>query len=257
MREDELNVKQVDRRIKKRRDERIRSLQSNHSPWPAVPRSLSSAEARSTTSLRPVSSRERRRKRRGKLGVQALIAFLLLTFTYVVFQSESPTAKDVQAFITEVMQRDYNFQGVAQWLEAHLGSMPAIIPTFSRNDATREKGLQSTAWALPVQGEVVERYGEGHPYVTLSTLNGQVSASAEGLVAFVGEREGWGTCIIVQHAGDMETWYGPLSDVEVEQSDWVQGGQLLGQATALEGTVQFGMKRGGQFVDPQDVMRVD
>ena len=44
MREDELNVKQVDRRIKKRRDERIRSLQSNHSPWPAVPRSLSSAK---------------------------------------------------------------------------------------------------------------------------------------------------------------------------------------------------------------------
>lgn len=256
-------MRQVDRRVKNRRDERIRSLQQDRS-WPTAPRSYrrdysSGAATRGMAPFgRRISSRERLRKRRARLAVQALCAFLLFAFTYVVFQADSPAAMQTQAFITEVMERDFNFQGVADWVDANLGGMPAIIPTFSKDDTSDKTGLQPSTWLPPMQGHVVEHYTQEHPYVRfVGSGEGLVTASAEGLVTFVGDREGWGYCVIVQHAGDMETWYGPLSDVEVQQSDWVQPEEPLGRATAVDGTIQFGVKQGGQFVNPFDVMNID
>lgn len=257
-------MRQVDHRIKRRRDERIRSLQQHRSPWPTVPRDFpGGAAARGALGMeyraRPLSSRERAQKGRSRLVVQTVIALLLFGFTYVVFQADTSLARQAQAFITDVMERDFNFQGVADWYEANLGGMPAIIPAFSKNNNTADKSsLRPANWTLPVQGQVVQRYSEDHPYVTLNgSGERQVTASAEGLVSFVGEKEGWGQCVILQHAGDMETWYGSLSDVQVELSDWVQPEELLGQLSDAEGTVQFGVKQGGQFVDPFDVIKVE
>lgn len=255
-------MRQVDHRIKKRRDERIRSLRQQHSPWPNVPGKYSGRMAASRGveyPTYPLPSQKRDKKRSTKLIAQSAIAIALFAFTYFIFQTDTAMTKPAQAFITEVMERDFNFQGAQDWYEARFGSVPAIIPTFNkRSEPVTQNSLRSNKVMLPVQGQVVERYSEDHPYVTLNGSDGgQVKAGAEGLVSFVGEKEGWGNCVILQHTGGMETWYGPLSSVQVELSDWVQVEDLLGQITDLNGTVQFGVKQGGSFVDPFDVIKVD
>lgn len=250
-------MRHVDRRIKKRRDERIRSLQHSRTPWPTVPRHL---PRQSMTSPHPHPLNPRPKKR-ARLLTQMVFACFLFIFTYIVFQGESSTAKGTQDFITEVMERDFNFEGVAEWYEANLGDIPAIIPTFSRNDkmpTTQENHLRIEEWFAPVRGQVMERYAVDHPYLTFNVDEPGVTASAEGLVMFVGEKEGWGNCVILRHAGDIETWYGPLSGVRVAQSDWVQAEELLGEAAGdRQGTMRFGMKQGGQFVDPFDVIGIE
>lgn len=250
-------VRHVDRRIKKRRDERIRSLQHARTPWPTVPRHHPRERM---TSPQP-DSLNARSKKRARFLTQTVFAGLLFLFTYIVFQGESSTARGTQAFITEVMERDFNFEGVAEWYEANLGDIPAIIPTFSRNNkipTIREHQLRAEEWSSPVQGRVMERYREDHPYLTLHVDEPGVKASAEGLVIYAGEKEGWGTCVVLRHPGNVETWYGPLTGVRVSQSDWVQARDFLGEAAGdRQGTVRFGVKRDGQFIDPVDVIGIE
>lgn len=255
-------MRQVDHRIKKRRDERIRSLSRHRSPRPPIPHNLSGGPVRHSHGVsvsRPQSPSERVRKRRAKFAIQTVLSLLLLALTYVIFQADTIIARQSQELITEVMERDYNFQGVAEWYEAHLGGIPAIIPTFSnKNDPHKESSPRPSVWLSPVQGQVVEHFKEDRPYMTFNgSDDGQVTASTDGLISFVGEKEGWGNCVIVQHAGDTETWYGPVSSVQVELSDWVNAQDPLGEITHIEGKVQFGVKRGGKFVDPLDVITVD
>lgn len=255
-------MRHVDHRIKKRRNERIRALQNRpYTPWPDDPRHFASRSV-ATRGLeaerRSLTWQERRQKRRTRLMVQSVLALLLFAFTFVVFQSNTPVARDTQGFITEVMQRDFNFQGVADWYEANVGSIPVIIPTFTKNSEPDQTSNLSTTFVLPAQGSIVKHYSEEHPYMKFHKPDeGLVTAGAEGLVSFIGEKDGWGNCIILQHAGDMESWYGPFSDVEVELSDWVQAEQALGFITSSSDHLQFAVKQGGQFVDPLDVIDVD
>lgn len=255
-------MRQVDHRIKKRRNERIRALQSRHyMPRADAPRNFpsSAAAVRSfETDRRQLSLLERQRKRRSRLAVQSMLALMLFVFTFIVFQSNTSVARDTRGFITEVMQRDFNFQGVADWYEAHLGSIPVIIPTFTRSSEPNQTDNLTTTLVFPAHGSIVEHYSEEQPFMSLSKPDtGQVTAGAEGLVAFIGEKDGWGNCIILQHAGGMETWYGPIATAEVELSDWVQPEEVLGRIDPSGGHLQFAVTQGGQFVDPLDVIGVD
>lgn len=256
-------MKQVDNRIKKRRDERIRSLQEKyHTPWPPAPRHDFGSPVGRTLD-RPMSSgvktRERTRRRQGRWLVQTLLACLLLVFTYVTFQADSPSAKYLQATVTEIMERDFNFRGLADWYEANVGGIPAIIPTFSENNAPPpDPSLQTGSWQLPITGDMTDHYTTSHPYVTFSgDANDLVQSSAAGLVHSVEKKEGWGQCIIVRHGSGAETWYGGLETIEVERKDWVEPGQVLGKLGETGGALQFGVRRDGTFINPLDVISVE
>lgn len=255
-------MRQVDHRIKRRRNERIRALQNRHyTPRADDPRNFPSSAAAArgfSAERRQFSLLERQQKRRTRLAMQSMLALMLFVFTFIVFQSNTPVARDTQGFITEVMQRDFNFQGVADWYEANLGSIPVIIPTFTKSSEPNQTDDLTTTFVLPTHGSIIEHYSEERPYISLTQPDeGQVTAGAEGLVSFIGEKDGWGNCIVLQHAGDMETWYGPFSTVDVELSDWVQPEEVLGLADPTGEQLQFAVKQGGQFVDPLDVIGVD
>lgn len=193
---------------------------------------------------------------RSRFFGKVLTSFILFTLIYFIFQNDSPVAIKAQAVIKEVMERDFNFQAVADWYEGTIGGFPAIIPTFSKTSRTEVKDdLPTAGWQLPVNGNIQRAYSSGHPYVAIGDADSSlVSASASGLVTFVGEKDGWGECVVVQHAGGFETWYGPFDSVRVEPSDWVDQGQLLGKHRGDGAGFQFGIKRGGAFVDPLDVI---
>lgn len=236
-------MKEVDQRIKQRRDERIRALQEQ-APYRDVRR----------------PSPERRELRgQGKLFLQTVLSCVLLLFIYLIFQVDSATFRQAQTAIRDIMAQDFNFNDVATWYEETIGGMPAIIPTWTKNaNPSGANSLQPAHWLLPLNGEVKKKYAAAHPYITIRGFqNAPVVASAEGLVAFVGEKDGWGQCVIVQHAGQFETWYGNLKTVRIKRSDWVQPQQLLGELDEVGGDVQFAVKRGGEFVDPLDVIARD
>ncbi|MDA8354155.1 MAG: M23 family metallopeptidase [Firmicutes bacterium] len=200
---------------------------------------------------------ERKKKKESRLLIQAFFAFFLLTGTYLVFQSDSSSAKQAQAFISEVMVRDYNFAGVAQWYEENIGGMPTILPAFQEKPSDDR---DATSWIAPLKGEVVRPFtAEDRGMVIRAAENAPVVAAAEGWVVQAGREEGLGKVVVIRHGNGWETWYGWLGEIQVKEKDWVQPKQLLGEVAGEEGDplLFFGMKQGGQFVDPAGVVPVE
>lgn len=202
-----------------------------------------------------VWGKEGRRKRESRLVMQTFFAFFLMTGTWLIFQSDAPSAKQAQSFISEVMNRDYNFQGVARWYEENIGGAPAILPAFREDRGKGDK--KDSSWVAPVKGSLVQPFKKGERGVVIRTQPGSpVVAAAEGWVVETGEQEGLGKTVVLRHADGKETWYGWLKEIRVKKKDWVQPRQLVGEVGGRAGDplLFFALRQGGDFVNPAGVV---
>ncbi len=75
-----------------------------------------------------------------------------------------------------------------------------------------------------------------------------------GRVRFVGERGGYGTLVIVDHGGGIETRYAHLSATAVEQGEWIDGATPLGSVGSTGRStgphLHLEVRRDGVPVDP-------
>ena len=87
-----------------------------------------------------------------------------------------------------------------------------------------------------------------------------VFASARGTVTFAGgeEWETYGHHVIIEHGGGLETLYGHLYEVFVEEGDEVRQGDLLGyggDTGVSDGKhLHFEVRHGNSLIDPQHVL---
>jgi stage IV sporulation protein FA len=191
---------------------------------------------------------------RARLIKQGLGAAALFAITFLVFQSSSPAIQPVESFTREVMTRDFNFAGTAEWAKRVMGESPSILPAFRPQTGSR---ISATGWTLPAKGRIALPFDNKRKGVVIRTkAGGPVTAAAEGWVVFSGTREGLGHTVIIRHAGGLETWYGWLKAPSVRTKDWVKPGQKLGepQETGGQSLLYFAVKKNGRFVDPASVI---
>ncbi|SFS96009.1 M23 family metallopeptidase [Marininema halotolerans] len=248
--------------IQKRREERMRAIRMGK-PDPFAYRDPvwkkdSSGRSEELPWNRPQwMAGEGKRKKEGKLLLQFFVAFILFTGTYLIFQSQAPSGKTAQAYIAEVMERDYNFAGVAQWYENTIGDSPSILPAFLNSGSPSNT---KETWMSPVKGKKVTTYSKQDRGVFIQTAKGApVVAVAEGWVIKAGTEEGLGKTVIIRHKDGRETWYGGMDTLRVKEKDWVKSNQLLGETTdkSDESLLFFALKEKGGFVDPTGVISLD
>lgn len=207
---------------------------------------------------RPGPWNEKTKRKENRFLIQLFCSFLLLTFTYLIFQSNTSAGHRAQDFVTHVMERDFNFAGVAEWYERQFAGSPSLLPVFKPKS---EKDVRdSSSWAAPVQGEVIRPFSrDGRGIVIGTDSPGPVTASAEGLVVFAGDREGLGKTVIVRHPGGRETWYGWLDKIQVQSDDWVKKGQTIASIGERSGRpmLYFALRVDNRFVDPGGVIQLD
>jgi Peptidase family M23 len=118
-------------------------------------------------------------------------------------------------------------------------------------------------WLIPpVDGSIGRRFqapavdwGPGHrgvDYLVPGAAPVAVRAAAAGRVAFAGSVAGV-NAVTLEHAGDMETTYTNLLDVDVEEGQYVVQGTWIGRTrVAHEGIagLHFAVKVDGVYVDP-------
>ena len=93
-------------------------------------------------------------KAKGKPLFDPIVLFLLLlTFTYLIFQSNTTAGRQAQDFVTQVMERDFNFAGVSQWYERQFAGSPSILPVFKPK--SEKDSRKTSSWSVPVQGDVI------------------------------------------------------------------------------------------------------
>lgn len=144
-------------------------------------------------------------------------------------------------------------------LEAAVAAMPlttqAPMPLPPAGSLVPERAISSDfGWRQdPIHGQ--QRF---HAGLDLKVAYGQeVRAASAGVVKFAGEQPGYGTTVVVDHGGGLETRYAHLSFTDVQAGAAVSGGQAIarsgnsGRSTGAH--LHFEVRQNGQPIDPDGV----
>jgi stage IV sporulation protein FA len=189
-----------------------------------------------------------------------LASACLVLIVAILFRNGSDTLQPVKNFVTKSMEHDFQFTAVADWYESQFGKPLALLP-FENKEGTNETEV-TPEYALPAAARILEDFGENGQKITIETSNGApVTAMTEGRVRYVGEEEGFGKTVIIQHADKSETWYGNLESIDVSLYEFIKKGTSVGVASdagdGTKGTFYFAIKKGDDFIDPIQVIQFD
>ena len=143
----------------------------------------------------------------------------------------------------------------------------------SQMQTPQETASQPTPVALPVEGRVVQNFGwekttSGQKWngsTVVEAKQGQfVRAPLDGKVAFVGEMQGFGNAVVLEHAKGYQSIYGNVDAVDVQVGNTVGAGTNFAKVSA--GSLKTGngedfalvhllMKRGEMPLDPASTLR--
>jgi stage IV sporulation protein FA len=192
-----------------------------------------------------------------------LASACLVLIVAIMFRSQTPILDPVKEFVTKSMQEDFQFAAVSDWYESTFGKQLALLPTSvpdtNPNSENESKQMQ---YALPASGKILEKFGENGQRITIEIGKGtNVEAMNEGLVSFIGQKDGFGQTVVIQHADKSYAWYGNLSSIDVTLYEYIEKGTPLGEATeygdGTNGSFYFAIKEGEDFVDPNQVIEFD
>lgn len=92
----------------------------------------------------------------------------------------------------------------------------------------------SSGFCFPVKNRKTSNYGwrwnRGHHGVDIALHTGDpVHAAFSGTVRIASRMGGYGKCVVLRHANGLETLYGHLSKINVQQGQQVAAGEVIGQ----------------------------
>ncbi|WP_100402217.1 M23 family metallopeptidase [Bacillus sp. FJAT-42315] len=184
---------------------------------------------------------------------KALASLILVLAVAIMFKQSSSPSLEGQAWMKEVMEKEFQFSKAAEWYEKTLGEpLPFTVDGWTE----KEKVVNEQAeYAVPVSGKVIEDFQtNGRGLMVEAGLNEGVKAIKDGTVLFVGQKEEFGQTVIVQHADNSESWYGHVANPSVQPYEKVAAGSVLAQLAPNEQTFYLAIKKDGIFVDPGSVI---
>lgn len=120
-----------------------------------------------------------------------------------------------------------------------------------------------SGWAAPSTAEISDTYGprgwrggEMHWGMDFAADKGdKIYAAFNGTVVMAQRYGGYGNCVVIKHAGGVQTLYGHFSKLDVEAGDHVKTGDLLGRAGSTGDStgphLHFEVTVHGEYLDPE------
>ena len=150
-----------------------------------------------------------------------------------------------------------------------LDSARMASSTLSGLPASRPGGdvMAQLAGAWPARGEVTSHFGprtllpgeQHHSGIDIAVPIGTpVQATADGIVQFVGNTDGYGVRVEIRHADGTVTLYAHLSEALVQPGQRVVKGETIGKSGNTGAStgphLHYEIRRNGQAVDPWPIM---
>ncbi|TCS79067.1 M23 family metallopeptidase [Tepidibacillus fermentans] len=179
-------------------------------------------------------------------GFKWLSAFLLIVLIFFIYQIDHPYTKVARQWVEESMTREFNFKGVYEWYQQTFSGNPAILPTFSIKQKEQEQKFVKP-FIKPVKK--IKPFSQGI-LIELSQPDSIVSVE-QGLVVSISEEQNLGQTIIIRHKNGIESIYGMLDQLQVEENDWLQPGQAIGTANQ---NLYFAIRDQSKYLNPMDVI---
>jgi stage IV sporulation protein FA len=196
------------------------------------------------------------------LLLRVVCSLLLIAGVYMVMKSDHPQFTSTQGFISDVMQREYNVKGVMNWYEETVGDQPSFLPAIIRgNELDEPRRVED--YVVPVSGgTVVSNFGQDRQGIMVGTTTTlPIEVVKEGRVIYVGEKEGLGLTVVIDHGHGEESWYGQIQKHQVQLYEWVQQGDVIGSTSVSsvngKGIFYFALRKNANFINPLDVIPFD
>ncbi|WP_071460265.1 M23 family metallopeptidase [Bacillus massilinigeriensis] len=192
---------------------------------------------------------------------KVLFAACLFLGVAILFRNGGESTAPVKAFVQKTMQKEFEFASVSGWYEEKFGKPLTLLPRQDdKNDSKLTPANQDAA--LPASGKILEEFRDDGQKITIETgKDAAVEAMMGGRINFIGEKEGFGKTVIIQHADRSESWYGNLERVDVGLYEFVEKGKHIGKSAESnereKGSFYFAIKKGNDFVDPIQVIRFE
>lgn len=183
-------------------------------------------------------------------------AVLYLAVAIIIDHPSEKLAK-VENSIKYAMSQEFNFMVVSDWYEDKFGKPLAFLP---EQDSKETSTNQLQQYALSASGKILEDFNESGQRIAIETgANTTVQAFNEGQITFIGEKEGFGKTVVIQHSDNSESWYGNLAEVDVKLYELIEKGTKVGSASNFEeenslGLFYFAIKKNDDFIDPLQVI---
>ncbi|WP_203361606.1 M23 family metallopeptidase [Bacillus sp. REN10] len=191
--------------------------------------------------------------RLNRLLFKGLASLIFVLAVAIMFKQSSSPFVEGQAWMREVMEKEFQFSKAAEWYEKTLGEpLPFTVDGWTQQETVVN---EQTEYAIPVSGKVVEDFQtNGKGLMVEAGVNEGVKAIKAGTVIFVGQKDEFGQTVVVQHADNSESWYGHVADPTVRPYEKVEAGNVLAQLSPSQQTFYLAIKKDGVFVDPGTVI---
>lgn len=196
------------------------------------------------------------------LYIKIIGSVLLVVVTVFVMQLERTEFAAAQRFISHALEHNMNVQGVMSWYEGQTGNKLEFLPSFLKQNQSPNQ-VEKSEYIVPVTGAtLMSSYNPTQQAIALGTNeNQEIEVIQEGWVTFVGERDGFGTTVIINHGQGLESWYGRITNPVVQVNDWVEQGNVIGYSTRYEtdgkGIFYFAIRQDAMFIDPMEVIKFE
>ena len=172
------------------------------------------------------------------LLITRLLLSVIVFFSVLIVTNYSIKARD---FIKEkALKENISFSHITNLYNKYLGFVFPI----------KENVEDTTVFNEKIEAKSIEPYREG--YSLEVGRHYLVSVINSGIVAYIGEKEGYGHTVIIEGVDEIEYWYGGLENISVNLYDYVSAKSLLGNTQEEELYLVF--KKNGEYLDYEEVM---
>lgn len=163
---------------------------------------------------------------------KVLFVCLLTVITLIVLKANN---KLKAPFYKYVYTDNITFADINKWYKKNFGSQ---IPFLKETKTVFNEKLSYTK---------TEKYQDG----VLLTVdpNYPVPALKEGMVVFVGEKEGYGETIIISGTDGIDIWYGNINS-NVKIYDYIEKNSLIG--SSIDNKLYIVVKKGDNVLNYED-----
>ena len=193
-----------------------------------------------------------------------LASVLLFLVVAIIYRNHTAKLDPARDFITSQMDKDFKFAVVSNWYEEKFGKPLALLPFIDGKNSDKKTVAENQNFSVPAMGKILENFEKNGQGIMIETSKGAaVQAINDGLVTFIGVKEGIGNTVIIQHSDKSETWYGNLADVKVKLYEYVDKRSVVGTVSTsagedkTKGKYYFAIKKDDNFIDPIQVIRFE
>ncbi len=162
---------------------------------------------------------------------KTLITSLIVICLLITFKKNS---KFKTNFYEKFLSTDFNFAYVNNIYKKYFGSPIPFSKIISTQSVFNEK----------ITYEEYEEYLDG---VSLTVKDEySIPVIKNGLITYIGEKEGYGKTVIVKDSDGIDIWYSNLNNINVKMYEYVNSGDIIGEC---QKKLYLVFKKDGDYLD--------